>query len=418
MIRSRSIGVFAFIVLRVVSLVSAWTPPTESYSSRRALLRNVLLSNAAALLVPSQARAEGELPLQLRDFTRLAPLGPASQTFDKTTGLSLQALAVRLQHDLLQGAQGKGCYVLSGDFSTDIFTDDCLFVDPTNRVASLSQCQKALRILFDTERSSIQLLTPLVVNEDDRTISGRFRVRGFLKFPWHPFISAYESNIVYKIDDNGLVYEQDQSWSKSAFEALQQSFTPTLFTPPPASALSQPVNEPVQVTQLFDAVNGRRPQEYSDSERIEIGNLINGIVDQRYTWNPEQLPGKWMLVYLQPGPDGGGIDRRIPFPDLAFNDNYQVFGADSVTNIGELFGPQLDVRVFGSLQEDKAGSNAVPKRFVAKIAGGQVCWKGKEVLSLPISGEGLFDGVYLGDRIRIGQNLNGGGARVVQVRME
>jgi len=37
---------------------------------------------------------------------------------------------------------------------------------------------------------------------------------------------------------------------------------------------------------------------------------------------------------------------------------------------------------------------------------------------LPISGEGLFDGVYLDDRIRVGQNLNGGGARIVQVRVE
>ena len=38
--------------------------------------------------------------------------------------------------------------------------------------------------------------------------------------------------------------------------------------------------------------------------------------------------------------------------------------------------------------------------------------------ALPISGEGLFDGVYLDDRLRVGQNLNGGGARIVQVRVE
>ena len=37
--------------------------------------------------------------------------------------------------------------------------------------------------------------------------------------------------------------------------------------------------------------------------------------------------------------------------------------------------------------------------------------------STPYSlGEGLFDGVYLDDRLRVGQNLNGGGARIVQVR--
>jgi hypothetical protein len=409
-----------------VNLVAAWTPAAKQ-SSRRSLFRDFLLSNAALVATtatttttgaPSANADSGELPLQLRDFARLAPLGPALQTYEKTTGLSLQDLATRLQRDLLEGSTGQGGYILSGDFSTDIFRDDCLFVDPTNRVASLSQCQKALRILFDTQQSRIQLLEPFKVNAEDRTISGRFRVRGFLKFPWHPFVSAYESDIVYKIDEQGLVYEQDQSWSKSAFTALQQSFTPTIFTPPPASTLSQPAKEPIQVTALFGAVNGRRPQEFSPNERVEIDRLIESIVDQRYEWKPDLLPGKWMLVYLEPGLTGGGIDRRIPFPDFSFNDNYQVFTDSTITNIGQVFGPNLAVHVYGSLQEDKTGSTDVPKRFKAQIQGGMVCWRDREILTLPITGEGLFDGVFLGDRLRIGRNVNGGGARVVQVRME
>jgi hypothetical protein len=417
MVQSPSIALSGIFLLLQFSPSVSWTAG-EKPSSRRALFRDVLLSNAALLFVPSNARAaENELPLKFREFTRLAPLGPATQTFRKTTGLSLEVLARRLEHDLLEGSTGEGGYIISGDFSTDIFRDDCLFVDPTTSVASLSQCQKAVRLLFDTKQSHITIVDPLQVNADDRTISGKYRVRGFLKFPWKPFVSAYESNIVYKIDDDGLVYETDQSWTKSSTKALQESFTPTLFTPPPASTLAQPVSEAADVTALFDAVNGRRPQEYSQEERFEISTLIDRIVDQKYTWKPELLPGKWMLVYLQPGPDGGGIDRRIPFPDLGFNDNYQVFTNDSVTNIGQLFGPTLDVRVYGGLQEDDAVSTAVPKRFTAQIQGGQVCLNGREILPLPISGEGVFDGVYVGERVRIGQNLNGGGSRGVQVRM-
>ena len=38
-------------------------------------------------------------------------------------------------------------------------------------------------------------------------------------------------------------------------------------------------------------------------------------------------------------------------------------------------------------------------------------------LPLPIRGEGIFDSVYLGKRLRIGQNINGGGARVVQIKL-
>ena len=103
----------------------------------------------------------------------------------------------------------------------------------------------------------------------------------------------------------------------------------------------------------------------------------------------------------------------IPFPDFDFNDNFQVFSRDTVSNIGQLLGPALQVSVQGSLRRAD-----VPKRFVAEINGGKIRWQQQACLGLPISGEGLFDSVYLGERLRIGQNINGGGARVVQVRLE
>jgi hypothetical protein len=145
---------------------------------------------------------------------------------------------------------------------------------------------------------------------------------------------------------------------------------------------------------------------------------VASIVEQHYPWKRELLPGKWILVYLQPGPNGGGIDRRIPFPEFDFNDSYQVFGLDSVVNIGEVFGPNLRVEVGGDLTEADTTSLQVPKRFIANIFGGKLCAFENACVSLPISGEGLFDGVYLGERLRIGQNINGGGARVVQLRLE
>lgn len=129
------------------------------------------------------------------------------------------------------------------------------------------------------------------------------------------------------------------------------------------------------------------------------------------------LVGTWRLSYLQPGPDGAGIDRRIPFPDFSFNNNYQVFTSDHrIVNRGELFGPWLDVRVRGSWE---ATSDSSPiQRFKADIQSGQICRGSSLCAPLPITGEGLFDSVYLGDRLRIGKNMNGGGAIVVQVRMQ
>jgi hypothetical protein len=291
-------------------------------------------------------------------------------------------------------------------------------VDPTNQVSSLSQYQNALRVLFDPSQSTVEIISPLQVDESARTISGTIRSRGVLQFPWHPRVKAYESSILYRVGEDGLIYEQSQTWSKSASEALRESFTPTLFAPPPQSPFVSSSDEPVEVTKLFDYLNGRRPMDYSQEECFEIARLIDAVVDKRYSWKRDLLPGKWILAYLQPGPKGGGIDRRIPFPELSFNDNYQIFTSNSITNIGEMFGPSLRVEVAGDLTEADPNSVDVPKRFVANINGGKLCWSENACVSLPISGEGLFDSVYLGDRLRIGQNINGGGARVVQLRLE
>ena len=194
--------------------------------------------------------------------------------------------------------------------------------------------------------------------------------------------------------------------------------SPSLFPPAPSSSLLPEVDEPEAVTKLFGYVNGRRSDDYSPQERRDIDKLIDTIVQGEYPSDyRRQLPGKWRLVYLQPGPDGARIDRRIPFfPDLPFNDNYQIFSRDGrITNIGELLGTQVDVRVVG--QWEALLPSQRPQRFRANIQSGKLRVGEAVSIDLPIAGEGLFDSVYLGDRLRIGQNLNGGGARVVQVRL-
>eukprot|EP00978_Attheya_sp_CCMP212_P047312 scaffold421304_cov54-Attheya_sp.AAC.1 len=296
-----------------------------------------IVTGALVVGVPESSQAASsaaeELPMFLRPWTKLAPLGPAEITnqqhpstaaaASKTIGLSLEEIADRLARDLTLGATGKGGYFLTGDLSTDLFRNDCTFVDPTNQVSSLTQYQNALRILFDPEQSQVQLLTTtgtpsLQGDPTKRQISGRIRSRGVLQLPWHPRVASYESNITYSIDDDGLVYQQSQTWSKSAVQALQESFTPSIF-PPIKSTLDRPVDEPAEVTHLFEFVNGRRPNEYTTDEMDEMARLMDNIADSKYAWNRDLLPGKWMLVYLQSGPDGGGIDRRIPFPEFPFN---------------------------------------------------------------------------------------------------
>ena len=369
---------------------------------------------------PLEATADVDsLPSELRQYTALAPLGRPTTTGAKVTGLSLPEIATRLSRALVEGTQGRGGYFVTGDLPVELFRDDCTFVDPTNSVSSLSRYRNALRILFDPDQSSVKLVEPLVVNEAERTITGRVRSWGILQLPWKPRVASYETAIVYSVDQNGLVQSQVQEWSVSASKALQETFTPG-FLSAPFSQLPRPRDEPADVAELFDIINGHRQDSYPQHTRFKASELIDRIVQQRYPWKRDDLPGKWALVYLQSGPDGGGIDRRIPFPELWFNNNYQVFTRQSVTNIGELLGRLLEVRVSGSLEEEDDTSLSTPKRFQANINKGKICLGGSEdaaCISLPISGEGLFDGLYVGERLRIGQNLNGGGARVVQVKI-
>jgi hypothetical protein len=176
--------------------------------------------------------------------------------------------------------------------------------------------------------------------------------------------------------------------------------------------------EPEPALRLLNLCEQRRPSDWREDERAQVDALIEEVVALKAPWPREALVGKWRLAYLQPGPDGAGVDRRVPFPELPGNDSFQIFGAESVTNVGEVFGPALEVRVSGSLAEDDPSITRSPKRFRANIDRGQLCLGGSLCAPLPISGEGIFDGVYLGKRLRIGQNLNGGGARIVQVRVE
>jgi len=435
---------------------AAVVPPELRHDHRYAATAATTMTATATT---SATKAGEELTLFLRDFTKLAPLGgngnsrAAATPAPKSYNLPLTEIADRLANDLTSGSSGGGySYIISGDMSDDLFRDDCVFVDPTNRVRGLQRYRSALRILFDPERSSTRLLGPLQVDSDTRTITGRYRCRGFLQLLlWNPYVTSFESDITYYVgEQDGLIYEQSQRWTKSAAEALRETFTPTVFTPPPMSSFvttmaGQVENEPPAVTRLFEAVNDRRPDEYSQEERLEIDALIDEIsassADAKY--DPTLLPGTWRLAYVRPGPTGIKIDRRVPFfPDLPFNDSWQIFGPSTVTNVGELFGPNLFVQVYGTVREVQNRPTTAEQeeqepirrqRLRADIEGGDLCVSvgkssriptaaaiaddKKYCVDLPIKGEGLFDSVFLGQRLRIGQNLNGGGPLAVQICM-
>lgn len=211
---------------------------------------------------------------------------------------------------------------------------------------------------------------------------------------------------------------------RRVFAALALPLAPALASAAPYRDVLKDV--PPAEAKLLQLCRSRRPAEWRDDERVTVDALVEELVALRAPWTSSQLTGTWRLAYLQPGPEGGGVDRRVPFPEFPFNESFQRFvvdettGRSTVNNVGEVLGPAAAVIVSGCLSEEDIAVRRSPKRFRADIDGGRLCLGGGSCvcLPLPISGVGLFDGVYLGKTLRIGQNLNGGGARIVQVRVD
>ena len=84
--------------------------------------------------------------------------------------------------------------------------------------------------------------------------------------------------------------------------------------------------EPTAADRLYAAVQERRPTDWREAERPQIDALIDELERLHAPWKQSELRGRWRLAYLQPGPDGAGVDRRIPFPELPWNNSYQVRG--------------------------------------------------------------------------------------------
>ena len=45
-----------------------------------------------------------------------------------------------------------------------------------------------------------------------------------LKLPWRPRIAPWESYLVWRVDSDGLIFEQAQTWNVSSADALRQTF--------------------------------------------------------------------------------------------------------------------------------------------------------------------------------------------------
>ena len=87
--------------------------------------------------------------------------------------------------------------------------------------------------------------------------------------------------------------------------------------------------------ELFNLVNNKKPSNYNQREANAVEKLTEELISSAKgsKWERNLLSGSWRVAYIRPGQTGGGLDRRIPFPELPFNESYQRFTSDSVTRV-------------------------------------------------------------------------------------
>ncbi|CAM9869532.1 unnamed protein product [Ectocarpus sp. 12 AP-2014] len=166
-------------------------------SSRRAYLNHV--AGAAAV---ATAAAGGTLP-----------------SFGATTR-GVEEVKKGIEGDFLSRR-----YYVTGDLTPSLYRPDCLFTDPTTRVESVERYTAAVKLLFDPDNAQVDLLSLIV--KDDTHIFAEWRLQGYLKFPWHPYVKPYTGTTLYTLDSDGLISRHEETWSISALEAARATITPT-----------------------------------------------------------------------------------------------------------------------------------------------------------------------------------------------
>lgn len=202
--------------------IDANTTHREHYRGRRSVLLTTIISTAIASSSSSSALAAPPT-LALYENPSNTRVGGT-----KRRDLTSDALLDTLTNDIAVNQ-----YFVTGKLTEEIFADDCRFIDPTTNVKGLSRYLRALSVLFDPERSRVELVGELRRTSRD-VIEGDYIAEGYLKLPWKPKVPRYEGHIVWTIhpDDGspraGLIVEQRQTWSISGGEALMETFTPSM----------------------------------------------------------------------------------------------------------------------------------------------------------------------------------------------
>uniref|UniRef100_A0A452ZEZ3 Uncharacterized protein n=1 Tax=Aegilops tauschii subsp. strangulata TaxID=200361 RepID=A0A452ZEZ3_AEGTS len=122
-------------------------------------------------------------------------------------------------------ADYRRAYFLTGNFTLDIYAEDCLFEDPTIKFRGRSRYSQNLDLLvpfFDSPSLQLENIDK-GLRVDTKFIIATWTLRTYLKLPWRPLI-AIRGNTTYDLDEEYKVVRHAESWDVSPLEAIGQLF--------------------------------------------------------------------------------------------------------------------------------------------------------------------------------------------------
>ncbi|CAM6115953.1 unnamed protein product [Calypogeia fissa] len=167
----------------------------------------------------------------LAGVTALAGLGGIDLLFSSTvrateakqTNLSIEDVKKVIEADIIERQ-----YPVTGNLTESIYNENCRFQDPTIDIQGVKKYTAALQFLFEPDTSKHEILNIEVTGP--RTVQVDWRLRGYMKLPWRPYIPPYEGTTTYTTDESGLIVSHSETWKISPFTAFIQALTPSFLS--------------------------------------------------------------------------------------------------------------------------------------------------------------------------------------------
>ncbi|KAF3330150.1 hypothetical protein FCM35_KLT05481 [Carex littledalei] len=138
-----------------------------------------------------------------------------------------QMPSISCVEDVLEVIQDdyRRAYFLTGNFTVDIYAEDCLFEDPTIKFRGRDRYGQNLDLLvpfFDKASLELEKIQK-DLSPETSSILASWKLRTYLKLPWRPLISI-KGQTTYNLDKNYKITRHSESWNISAIEAIGQIF--------------------------------------------------------------------------------------------------------------------------------------------------------------------------------------------------